>query len=84
MAPAMHAPWVPVTRAEMPEAWWERLVEGHSPSCVDQVARELGLSPQEVEFHVCLELPDPPLAREWMTWYTDPARANAAEDVPSC
>ena len=47
-----------------------------------KVARRLGLTNQKIEFHVCVELPDYPFAREWMQWYTSPTRANAEEDVP--
>ena len=82
MAAGMHSPWIPIRRIEMPDEWVVRLREGHCPAVKRKVARRLGLMIQEIEFHMCVELPDYPLAREWMQWYTSPTRANAEEDVP--
>ena len=48
----------------MPDEWVVRLREGHSPAYLKEVAMRLGLGNQKVEFHVCVELPDYPLARD--------------------
>ena len=66
----MPPAWQPITTAEMPDAWRRRLAEGHSPEAKQMVAAELGTEVTNVEFRVGLELPDVPLAREWMQWYT--------------
>ena len=48
MATAMHAPWMPIRKSEMPDEWIVRLREGHSPVFKDKVARRLGLTTQEI------------------------------------
>ena len=66
----MPPAWQPVTTAAMPDVWRRRLAEGHSRAARQMVATELGTEETNVEFRVGMELPDVPLAREWMQWYT--------------
>ena len=60
----------------MLEEWVVRLREGHGPAYLKEAARRLGLGNQKFEFHMCVELPDYPLARDWMRWYTSPEKGE--------
>ena len=62
----MSAPPRVVTRAEVPQKWWDA-----ERKPVPDSARELlGLpAGTEISARVALELPDYPICRAWMKWY---------------
>ena len=62
----MNCPFREVTRAEVPQKWWDA-----ERKPVPDSARELlGLpAGTEVSARVAIELPDYPICRAWMQWY---------------
>ena len=72
----MGAPFKRISRAEVPQAWID--AEKKKPPL--ETYERLGLTRDaKVKGYVCIELPDFPIAREWMAWYT--SQQSREDDV---
>ena len=64
----MAAAWRSVMDAEMPDEWAESRRLRNSPAALAEMRR---LHPEiggDAEYHVGVEIPDFPVAREWFEW----------------
>ena len=63
----MGTPFKRISRADVPQAWID--AEKKKPPL--ETYERLGLTRDaNVKGYVCIELPDFPIARDWMVWYT--------------
>ena len=70
----MASPFRMITRADVPQKWWDA-ERRPVPQCARQ---RLGVDEgTEVVAHVAIELPDLPMFRQWMSWYTSQSANDA-------
>ena len=69
----MGAPFKRISRAEVPQEWID--AEKKTPPL--ETYERLGLTRDaKVGGYVCIELPDFPIARDWMLWYTSKSHGD--------